>query len=108
MVKAQEYLEKNYPQEERKNTKELNLRQLNLTGDLDLEGFNGPSYHNPLRVYLTGNPQLGAIKNKPRYTTLIYQNPQESLNHQYPHKNQVTKIDLISLIFDQPNELIID
>ena len=78
-----------------------NLRNFNLGGDLDLEGFPR------LKVYLAGNPRLGEIRNKPRWTILIYQNSHEFLNHQYSQKEQVEIINLKNLEFEQP-ELIID
>jgi len=58
---------------------------------LDLEGFDKHSF---LKIYLAGNPKLGIIKNKSEWYTLIYQNPKEFLNHQYPNKEKVEKIDL--------------
>ena len=39
MVNAQEYLDKNYPKEERKNVRVLNLENENLEGVLDLTDF---------------------------------------------------------------------
>jgi hypothetical protein len=33
--------------------------------------------YRPLKVYLTGNPQLGKIKNIPKHVEFFYQNPQE-------------------------------
>ena len=39
MVNAQEWLNKNYPAEQRKHIKKLNLRGLNLEGNLDLSDF---------------------------------------------------------------------
>ena len=91
--------------EERKNIKELDLRNLNLEGDLDLAGF--PSH---LKVYLAGNPHLGKIKNKTHWTKLIYQNPQEFLDYLSYNKNQLEKIDLEGLDFDKSSkfELILD
>src|SRR5215213_9262741 len=121
MVNAQEYLDQNYPcycdKYEKKyswlelihqescprKTKELNLRNLNLEGDLDLEGFD-ISYPNYLKVYLTGNPRLGKIKNKPYRTALVYQNPQEFFNKNYPNKEKVERIGLSDLDFEQPSE----
>src|SRR4051812_36674843 len=102
MVKAQEWLNKNYSKIHKDGTQELDLRNLNLEGDLDLEGFSSSLN----KIYLTGNPKLGKIKD--RYAIYIYQNTQEFLNHQYPDKSQVVKIYLGWLDFEQPSELILD
>jgi hypothetical protein len=56
MVNAQEYLNKNYPQENRKDIKELDFHNLNLEGDLDLKDFV-----NLENVDVSNNAQLGKI-----------------------------------------------
>lgn len=120
---AQSYLDKNYPcncskkikkeypfHEEscpRKKTKELDLRNLNLKGVLDLRGFRG-SQDNYLKISLTGNPNLGEIKNKSFETIIIYQNPQEWLSQNYTDKEKERWIYLKDLDFEQPDELILD
>jgi hypothetical protein len=96
-------LDKNYPKKNRKVLLELNLRNLNLEGDLDLEGF---PYG--LKVYLTGNPRLGKIKNKPLLAAFIYRDPQEYLNYKYPRENKIKEINFSFLDFDQAGELLID
>lgn len=106
MVRAQKWLNESCPQEIKKTLKKLDLRNLNLEGDLDLERF---AYHGNLqKIYLAGNPSLGEIKNKPHGTILIYQTPQELLNLKYSDKKRVEKIELNYLDFEQPSELTID
>lgn len=100
---AQAYLEQHYPWKERKILQELNLRNLNLEGDLDLEGF-----WNLEKIYLAGNPHLGEIKNTSYSAKLIYQNPEEWLNLKHPDKEKVEKIVLRNIEFDHSSELIID
>ena len=39
MVKAQEYINQKYPQEQRKNITEINIGQKKLTGSLNLHDF---------------------------------------------------------------------
>jgi hypothetical protein len=103
---AQSYSNKNYSQEQKNDIQELDFRNLNLEGDLDLEGFN-----NLKKIYLAGNPNLGKIKNK--IGKCIYQNPQEWLNLKYPNKEEVKRIDLSEsglkeFEFEKSNELVID
>jgi Leucine-rich repeat (LRR) protein len=91
----------------KKHLSELNLRNLDLEGDLDLKGFYS-SYDNPLKVYLAGNSNLGEIKNMHHDAILIYQSPERWLNEKYPDKKQVEVISLGKLDFEQPGKLIID
>jgi hypothetical protein len=86
---AQEYLNLNFPLEERKDIQELDLTNLDLEGDLDLESFKNYL----INVYLTGNPRLGVVKNKPEHTT-IHLEAQEWLNWKYPNKEEVKVIEL--------------
>src|SRR5437016_1990184 len=95
-MKAQESLDKNFPKDQRKNLPELDLRNLNLEGDLDLEGFNG-SFENPLKIYLAGNPNLGKIKNRPARTTIFYKSIQEWLEEKYPSKESKEKLKWIDI-----------
>jgi hypothetical protein len=59
MVRAQKYLDEHYPYELRSKVNELDLRNLNLEGELDIKDFTDLS-----RINISGNPLLGEIKNK--------------------------------------------
>lgn len=87
---VQGYLDKNYPKEERKDIKELDLRNLDLVGDLDLKDFIY-SYEYGSKVYITGNPRLGKIKNK-RERTTIFLDAQVWLNGKYPNKQKTKEV----------------
>lgn len=102
---AQEWLDWNYPEKQRQDIEELDLSDQKLEGDLDLERFDSLR-----KIYITGNPQLGKIKNKPLYAR-VYANAQEQLNKIYPNRDQAEVIDLgrlEDLHFDQLSELVID
>jgi len=86
---AQKYLNQNYPQEERKYIEKLDLTNLDLEGDLDLEGFSKYG----LGVCLIGNPRLGTIENKSKATT-IYIGAQVWLNGKYSDKEEIKEIEL--------------
>ena len=63
MVKAQEYLDQNYPQEERMNVYDLRINDKNLEGHLDLSDFInlkgiGCSVNKLTSIDLTKNKQL--------------------------------------------------
>jgi len=71
MVKAQEWLDKNYPKEERDNIVELKIRKKTLEGHLDLQDFVNLEFLDCSRNQLTS---LDLSKNMKLEVVNIYDN----------------------------------
>ena len=71
MVKAQEWLDQNYPKEERENVKELKIGQKNLEGHLNLQDFVSLEFLDCSRNQLTS---LDLSKNVKLEVVNIYDN----------------------------------
>jgi len=75
MVKAQEWLDANYPKEKRGEVKELYLNESSLIGVIDLEKFtyNDFTYRHGVKVYISvcvDETKLD-IKNQPEKAEII-------------------------------------
>ncbi|CAG8502609.1 1596_t:CDS:2 [Racocetra persica] len=104
---VQDYIDQNYPKAQRARVQKLDLRNLDLEGDLDLKDFT----HYCFKVIVVGNPRLGGIKNKSEWYTAIvnkiYSTTQEWLEQEYSQKEQTNEIILSGIEFEQPSELLI-
>ena len=88
MVKAQEWLDKNYPIKERENIWNLDISNKGLEGDLDLSSF--PSLFS---LDITGNSHLGKVKTTKEWVIIKKRmKAQEWLEKKYPNKENVEKI----------------
>ena len=93
-MKAQTYINQKYQtKEQKKEVKELDLRNLNLEGDLDFADFD-----NLKEIDISGNPKLGKMTANgdiwwwTKFTAKI--SAQEWLNKKYPYRQQVKEIKL--------------
>lgn len=97
MVKAQEWLDREYSKENRSEVKEIYLNKPSLEGGLDLGDF---TYYGSVRVYifLSVDETKLTFKNKPKYTTIILENrdAQRYVNFYHPkgQREQITKLDI--------------
>jgi len=91
MVKVQEWLDQNYPKENRSEVKEIHLNESSLEGEIDLGDFTYEWWGlagQGLKVFIS--PQVNetklTFKNKPEGTWIILENrdAQKNIDYNYP------------------------
>lgn len=99
MVKAQEWLDKKYPKEERSKVEEIYLNEPSLAGELDLGDFAYEQYESGIKVYISPSVDETKLtfKNKPRNSEIIFQNPQKYLLQKYLTKEQRERETYLSI-----------
>jgi diadenosine tetraphosphate (Ap4A) HIT family hydrolase/ATP-dependent Lon protease len=90
-VNVQEWLDRYYPKEKRKDVSELDISGKKLEGDLDLVDFT-----NLKEININGNPQLREIKNKKISTRVKLTNAQEWLNREFSEEEK-SKIEFLDI-----------
>ena len=101
MVDAQEWLEQNYPKENRREVQWIWLNEPDLEGELDLRDFTywGGYDGNRVKVYIS--PQVDEnkliIKNLPKKAEIIPAIAQRYIDYHYPTKEKREKIKKLDI-----------